>query len=285
MRPPGFEPGSPAWQASEISYSALRGDFKAYLGRYSPKTASCILSYLDRFIGGGTLRSPEDVMAAFNGLSGGQIHQLDRALRAFLNFCVLKGYSEDWIRLLKKAFPKEPLFIDLKIPGESEVLEGLRKVKMIPLKYRALWVLCLESGLRVTEAASLMNNFQPERITGLSGFYRYEVGAFRGSKQAYFAYFTDESLNLIRANGERIKEANASHYYSKYGVLAPKYLRKFVFDRLVSLGVPESVADFIQGRAPRRIGAKHYLALEKQAAHYYVRYAEYLKALREKAAC
>ncbi|MEM1582081.1 MAG: integrase [Candidatus Bathyarchaeia archaeon] len=260
----------------------MRGDFQVYLGRYNSKTASCILSYLDRFVGDRPIRGPEDIMMVFNGLSGGQIHQLDRALRAFLNFCLLKGYPEDWIRLLKKAFPKEPPLIDLKVPEESEVLEGLGRTRFIPLKYKTLWVLCLESGLRVVEAASLINNFSPERIVELNGFYRYQIGAFRGSKQAYFAYFADESLDLIKANKERIIEANASHYYAKYDILAPKYLRKFAFDRLVSLGVPESIADFIEGRAPRRIGARHYMSLVKQADSYYGRYAEYLRALREK---
>lgn len=51
---------------------------------------------------------------------------------------------------------------------------------------------------------------------------------------------------------------------------------------MVKLGVPESVADFIQGRAPQRIGAKHYMSLVKQADNYYGRYAGYLKSLKEK---
>jgi hypothetical protein len=34
------------------------------------------------------------------------------------------------------------------------------------------------------------------------------------------------------------------------GYVRPKYLRKFVFDKMVELGIPESVADFIEGRVP-----------------------------------
>ncbi|MEM2027253.1 MAG: hypothetical protein QXT30_05785 [Candidatus Bathyarchaeia archaeon] len=50
-------------------------------------TVKEMLSYLDRFLGDKLLRGPEDIIEVFSGLSGGQIHQLDRALRAFLNYC------------------------------------------------------------------------------------------------------------------------------------------------------------------------------------------------------
>lgn len=36
------------------------------------------------------------------------------------------------------------------------------------------------------------------------------------------------------------------------------------------------VADFIEGRVAKRIGAKHYMALRRQADGFYGRYAEYV---------
>jgi intergrase/recombinase len=44
--------------------------------------------------------------------------------------------------------------------------------------------------------------------------------------------------------------------------------------------VPESVADFIEGRVPKRIGAKHYMVLRRQADKFYSKYADYLVKLR-----
>jgi len=52
---------------------------------------------------------------------------------------------------------------------------------------------------------------------------------------------------------------------------------------MIELEVPESVADFIEGRVPKRIGAKHYMALARQASKFYPRYARYITELREKA--
>jgi intergrase/recombinase len=72
----------------------------------------------------------------------------------------------------------------------------------------------------------------------------------------------------------------ASRYYRKMGYILPKYLRKFAFDKMVELEVPESVADFIEGRVPKRIGAKHYMVLRRQADKFYGKYDEYLKTLR-----
>lgn len=51
---------------------------------------------------------------------------------------------------------------------------------------------------------------------------------------------------------------------------------------MIELEVPESVADFIEGRAPRRIGAKHYMALMRQAARFYGKYEGYVTSLRER---
>ena len=95
----GFEPtrgvsptGSPGLA---IHYSGLRSRFLTYLSRYSRLTARGMLSYLDRYLSGRVIAEPLDVMRIFDGLTPGQRHQLDRALRAFLNFCVMLGYPED----------------------------------------------------------------------------------------------------------------------------------------------------------------------------------------------
>jgi intergrase/recombinase len=51
---------------------------------------------------------------------------------------------------------------------------------------------------------------------------------------------------------------------------------------MIELEVPESIADFIQGRVPQRVGAKHYMALARQATKFYPRYLTYVEKLRNK---
>lgn len=121
--------------------------------------------------------------------------------------------------------------------------------------------------MRCIEAARLINGFRG--VDEVKGFYRYKLGYFRGSKSAYFAYFTGETLDLIRKVNCKIRDNTARHYFSSRGYVACKYLRKFAFDKMIELEIPESVADFIEGRVPQRIGAKHYMALARQADKYY----------------
>ena len=56
---------------------------------------------------------------------------------------------------------------------------------------------------------------------------------------------------------------DAQQYLGRH--LPAKYLRKWHFNFLILNNVPESVADFIQGRAPSTVGSMHYLAKVKQA--------------------
>jgi intergrase/recombinase len=187
---------------------------------------------------------------------------------------------------LRKAIPKDKVGIDLHIPEPEEIVQSQQRLSKAPEKYQALWNLCLDGGIRLVEGIGILEEFSEQRFTAVNGFYRYEVGAFRESKQAYYAYFLPSTLAIVReAAGVKIKGRRASSYYSKRGLVSPKYLRKFAFDIMTSeiLNIPESVADFVEGRVPKTIGARHYMKLRRQADSFYPRYAEYLATLRSKA--
>jgi len=268
-----------------VSWLDKRSGFLEYVEskRYDPTTAKTMVRYLDRYVKA-SIESPMDVIRLFNGLSVGQAHHLNRALRAFFNFLEILGFDKDWLDSLRKAIPKDQIGIDIKVPEEQSITENLSRISKIALKYQALWHLCLDSGLRLIEAIHLIRGFKSENLQQVNGFCRYKVGEFRGSKQAYFGYFTEYTLRLIQSvNSEKFDRPDASHYYCKYGFTSPKYLRKFAFDKMIELDISESVADFIEGRVPTRIGAKHYMALARQADQKYGRYADHVTQLRQKA--
>jgi len=68
-----------------------------------------------------------------------------------------------------------------------------------------------------------------------------------------------------------------SNWASKNDVLNPKYIRKWVATKMLSLGVPEEVVNFIQGRVPQDVLSKHYLKLSTLADQYYEKYAGWLR--------
>ncbi len=76
---------------------------------------------------------------------------------------------------------------------------------------------------------------------------------------------------------ERIELSRYATQESFYRAgLAGKYLRKWNYNFLIMQNVPESVADFIQGRSPVSVGSMHYLAKVKQADFWYGKVANAL---------
>jgi intergrase/recombinase len=75
-----------------------------------------------------------DVINIFAELTQGQKHNLNRTLRNLLNFLELKGYSKDWLDILRKDIPKDEVNLDLNIPSEEEIiisLKALNKAKKL----------------------------------------------------------------------------------------------------------------------------------------------------------
>jgi len=297
VRPPRFEPGSSAWQALfspafndcslKIDYSALRGDFLSFLGskKFNERYVSCMLSYLDKYVK--VISGPLDVLRVFSGLTAGQQHNLSRGLRNLFNFLEAQGWSKQYLDVLRKNIPKDEVGFDLRIPSPEEVVYSLRVMSKGCLKYRALYNLVLESGLRLVEACRLINGFCTLHVEKFEDFYVAELGYFRRSKIAYFGFFTEDTFRSIQQMRENVDwECAVTYVRKRPNVVAFKYLRKFANDTMTSeeLNIPESVADFIQGRTPKSVGARHYMQLKRKAVQFYPRYAEYIKQLRRKAA-
>ncbi len=225
-----------------------------------------------------------DIVKICANLTNGQNHNINRALSALFRFYELKGVDIGYLAVLRKAIPKDNVGVDLNVPIESEILSILSKIHNAPLRYQAFFNLLLDSGLRLTEAERLIGEFNKgsAEIVEVNGFCRCTLGYFRGSKLVYAAYFTPYACELLKRNKDKVSANGASAYAYKTGFPAPKYLRKFAFDTMISEGfnVPESVADFIEGRVLKKIGANHYTALLKQADGFYPKYADYLAKLR-----
>jgi intergrase/recombinase len=270
-----------------LSWPETRSLFLEYLEfkRYEPANARNMLNYLDRFVKK-PIRAPMDVMKLFSPLTAGQRHHLNRAMRAWFRCLEINRPDrefKEFLDSLRKAIPKDEVGIDIKVPEEGQIIMDLRRLASDPLKFQAAYNLLLDSGLRLVEVVKLLNNFpEAER---LEGFYRCPVGLFRGSKQAYYCYLTEYTFQLVAQLKEKVDKLSLSKWLQNHQYTRAKYIRKFVNDTMTSerLNIPESVADFIQGRVPKSIGAKHYMQLKRKADQFYPRYAEYVTELRRKA--
>jgi intergrase/recombinase len=264
--------------AVRLDWTSMRDGFIAYLNaqNYSDGYKRDVLGYLDRCVT--SIKGPSDVISLFNGVERGRRH-LWLAMRVLFNYAEALGLDPDGLDVLRKALPKgaNSTNPDLKVPDGKAVQNSPSSLSNAPQKYQVLYNVLLDSGLRLVEAVSIINNFRVEDVERVGRFYRVEIGAFRGSKQAFYGYFTEYTFKAIsEAPIERLGAVAASRYFTKMGYTRPKYLRKFCFDKMLELGVPESIADFVQGRVATRIGARHYCALRRQADKAYPKYARYL---------
>jgi len=250
-----------------------------------------MVSYLDRYVQG-EIKEPFDVMRIFADLSAGQQHQLNRGMRAWFNYLQMtQQASEEFLNALRKAIPKDQTGVDVNVPDEKDILNSLRLMKEIGLpKYNALWNLTLDSGLRLAEATKLINNIQNIDVQKHNGVLVAPLSYFRKTKVAYYGFFTPDTMQLIKEVSEELNDRIATNYltaknpqHPRRAITSWKYLRKFAFDKMIELEIPESVADFIQGRTAKKIGAKHYMVLLRQAKKFYPRYATYITKLRHKA--
>lgn len=76
-----------------------------------------------------------------------------------------------------------------------------------------------------------------------------------------------------RELGQRLTGSGAGRYRKRHKAVAANYIRKFALAKLVALGVPGSIADFIQGQAANTVRARHCLTKPENAKTRYKCYA------------
>lgn len=106
------------------------------------------------------------------------------------------------------------------MPVDQKIADSIEKLQSVEPKYRVVYNLLLDSGLRLVEACYLINNFNKAYLEKFDNFYRYELGMFRGSKQAYYAFFTEQTFQEIEHLSEKVDPKSASKYIQKRCICA-----------------------------------------------------------------
>jgi len=112
------------------------------------------------------------------------------------------------------------------------------------------------------------------------GFCRYYVGLRGSQKPCEWAYFSTETLQLLqRYAGRSINRSVVARYAKRYGLLAPKMMRKVSW-RIMVQAMPREVARFIQSRfGELRVSEARYEDLLSEADSYYPKYLEKLREI------
>ena len=262
-------------------------------GRDEDYIRECV-RYLDKYMR--PMRSPADVVAMFAACKSGRQH-LDRAFRNLLKFYrKIIGYPKSFIEDLKEAIPTIKTGVDTYVPSEEAIIRTLKTLRHAPFKYYLYWWLPLVTGIRpkkdairlITEA----DLSRAERIeTPRGAYYFLELGWVRETKATFVACLPDFIYDMIKAfreSGEKLTYNAARCFRARLrrkGIIieALNSMRDFCYNKLLELGMPESAADFLNGRGPRTIGGKHYMDKICQIKAFYPRYLAYLKELKARA--
>jgi len=161
--------------------------------------------------------------------------------------------------------------------------------------YYLVYRLMLEGGLRLSHAIHIIESFNPNEVIEINGldiethrlvcfndkgFCRYYVGLRESVKPCEWAYFSIDTLRLLKEYaGISVSRRALTKYVKRRNLLLPKYVRKISW-RLMIKVMSREIARFIQSRfGELKISEARYEDLLGEADEYYLKYLDMLKSV------
>ncbi|MCL5667524.1 MAG: hypothetical protein M1593_00710 [Candidatus Thermoplasmatota archaeon] len=144
----------------------------------------------------------------------------------------------------RKALPSRKTQVDGFVLTDQDAKNAYQKIKNE--KDRTLYQVLAFSGIRITELVKMLNDFAPSKLITDKGISEYPLNYNRGNKRSQYVYMPSQLTDKLHRFYTH--KDTVSYEIGQYGI-APKYLRKWLYNFLILNNVPESVSDFIEGRA------------------------------------
>jgi intergrase/recombinase len=136
---------------------------------------------------------------------------------------------------------------------------------------KPIYKLLMYSGNRLSHVHKMLKTFDERNIVVDGEVAHYPSAAFSsGTKKTFQIYFPSSFINTLKG----IDKVYGYDYYAKrirHNRVCSKTIRKWHLNLMIKEGVTESLADFIQGRAPATVGSAHYLNKVQQSKEEYRR--------------
>ncbi len=253
-------------------------EFSAYINaKYTPHSIIQLTSYFKKHLNEREFQNPLALYIYIKSKTAGKT-PITKTARAYLNFCeqneLLPKYIIDKYRQVLKVERGTP---DFHVPSDKEVIENYLKVKHNP-NLELVYLVLATSGIRYIECLDFLKSYNPDKFVVNSDFVSYSVSELRHFKNInniYLPLFVYEKLQKINNTYHALRQ----RFKDKDCTFSLKYLRKWNYNFLLYNQVPESVADFIQGRANSSVSSNHYLAKSQQAVFWYAKILPLLKKL------
>jgi len=137
-------------------------------------------------------------------------------------------------------------------------------IKRLPTSYGRVLIYCTLTGLRADEAFKSINLIQNDKLNYLNEklmileHFKYPRVFLRRTKKAYISIVSKYMLEI--AASADYCSYNSLNKYCKRNKLDTRmsYCRKIFATHLRTSGVEQETIDFLQGRVPRSVFARHY---------------------------
>ncbi len=267
MRREGFEPSDPYGTRPSnttknviVPFESVKAQFLRYvkvrgLNKYY---VSDLMRYLPKLISS-QIETPDELMSVLesNKYRGPMV-------RNYINFLVNSDIlSESAAKRFKSVIPKRRSGADNYVPDDTTVINAYNNLK--EERFKSVFKILMFSGIRITEAIKMITEFDESKIIEGPNFIKYALSWDRGNKRVTYVYLPKS----MRGELHRYYLTKRIVTNIRLSGLAPKYLRKWFYNFLIYNNTPESVADFIEGRAGTTVGSMHYLSKVKQADFWY----------------
>jgi len=209
------------------------------------------------------------------------INKSDRAIklvRLILNWCEEKTLlTEEELATCRKKIKNKPSGIDNYVPTDQEVKETLDKLTQ---NNKLLYLIYLFSGIRKVEGKYLKENIKNLKYQEIEGFVKISMNYLRKNKNSYFCYLPKEIYEQLAKNHQQLSISSLESYLTDHKLIPIKYCRKWFYTKCIELGIPDTIADYYQGRSAKGVGNNHYLSRQLLADKNYSKMTSYLKAYR-----
>ncbi|WAI01341.1 integrase [Methanogenium organophilum] len=249
-------------------YRSFQNDFHEYLinvRNVAEKKARWYLGSLNRMPDIYTIQDFISAKFTENGI---------KAFRNFIHFLEdIKGYSqinditpEKWLKpaKVKQSRPKIT-FINV-----SDIVEVFH---YCPDNLKTFYKLLTYTGGRGEHIKNMIDTFEPDRIITSYEFpdvSYYPTSELRkGTKNTYFVFFPTSFIDELKEYKMPYNHIETVYSKVRHNNVNTKNIRKWHANMLFKEGTQESVVDYLQGRTPQSVVAKHYANLNMQAERCY----------------
>ena len=191
-----------------------------------------------------------------------------KMIRLILNYCEKKELlTTDQLAQCRKKIKTQKSGVDNHVPTDQEIQQTISQLSP---NNQLMYLVYLMSGVRKVEGSYLLANIHKLKAQQMDGFVKVTMNYLRHNKNSYFCYLPLEIYNRLSAPHKPLSINSLEQEIKRKKLIPIKYCRKWFYTKCIELGIPESIADYYQGRSANSVGSNHYLSRQMLADKNYI---------------